>query len=135
MWRGGVRCDRAKALGSNSLKCPVARKKPLRVKNSLVWCVGASSLVRSIAFRPLFLLLRIILVFMASIKCTVDSSTFPRFFHPPLPPLSAHCLNLTFHWPSLWFFFPLIFSFLFYFDEKRGKRRGFWVRLRLSTLK
>lgn len=59
--RGEERCDRAKALGSNSLKCPVVRKKPLRVKNSLPWCVGARSLdtvcvstpavVWSIAFR------------------------------------------------------------------------------------
>lgn len=86
--RGEAR--RAKALGSNSLKCPVVRKKPLRVKNSLPWCVvprwyafprcrvcvSTPAVVRSIAFRSLFFLLGIILVFMASIKCTVDSSTF-----------------------------------------------------------
>lgn len=111
--RGEERCDRAKALGSNSLKCPVVRKKPLRVKNSLPWCVGARSLdtvcvstpavVWSIAFRSLFFLLGIILVFMASIKCTVDSSTFrdstllARAPLPNRPPLLAECLNLTSH--------------------------------------
>lgn len=111
--RGEERCDRAKALGSNSLKCPVVRKKPLRVKNSLPWCVGARSLdtvcvstpavVWSIAFRSLFFLLGIILVFMASIKCTVDSSTFrdsTLLARAPLsnrPPLLAECLNLTSH--------------------------------------
>lgn len=109
---------RAKALGSNSLKCPVVRKKPLRVKNSPVWCVRASSLVRSIAFRPLFLLLRIILVFMASIKCTVDSSTFPRLLDPlystprstaSFSPLSEFDVSLTFS--VIFFFFSSFFLF------------------------
>lgn len=120
LWRGGVRCDRAKALGSNSLKCPVVRKKPLRVKNSPVWCVRASSLVRSIAFRPLFLLLRIILVFMASIKCTVNSSTFPRLLDPPIRPRSSASFS-----PLSEFDVSLTFSVIsFFLSFSTSKRWG-----------
>lgn len=40
--RGSERAQRrVKALGSNSLKCPVARKKPLRLKNTPGSCVHA----------------------------------------------------------------------------------------------
>lgn len=130
-----MRCDRAKALGSNSLKCPVVRKKPLRVKNSPVWCVRASSLVRSIAFRPLFLLLRIILVFMASIKCTVDSSTFPRLLDPPIRPRSSASFS-----PLSEFDVSLTFSVISFFlsfsppPRGEGEKRGFWVRLRLPKV-
>jgi len=65
---------RVKALGSNSLKCPVARKKPLRLKNTSVrvTCVcmcSSTPATQSIAFRVLFLFdLGIILVFMVPIK-------------------------------------------------------------------
>lgn len=83
--RGSV--HQVKALGSNSLKCPVARKKPLRLKNTpcphLCVCTHASaSTTQSIAFRVLFLSsLGIILVFMVPIKvhCRSFSFSLSRF--------------------------------------------------------
>lgn len=89
--RGRRVARRVKALGSNSLKCPVARKKPLRLKNTPrpcpCACVRASTpATQSIAFRILSLplslcCLGIILVFMAAIKVHRRPLSFPR----PLP--------------------------------------------------
>ena len=105
-----------------------------------VWCVGARSpeytrvrvgtrtvgSVYRFRFRSLFFLLGIILVFMASIKCTVDSSTFrgstlhTRALLPNRAPLLAQCLNLTSSTlppTQSWPFLILTFFFLLFIES------------------